>query len=548
MQPTNIHTLPGDNILRVIVDHLEDSHVVNLGMTCKRLRELVSYRVFHTIRFSNDARISDSALAAAQKHGTHTKVLHFVGYASEEDDEVGPSEKPTNRDVLPESALRLFEASDGLLPNLETISINFDHYYGESSEHGPHGSSIFAKHESWTDVRAREAKLTMCRLWANTYKALAEINKGKTPNLIIENWSPRGVSTFQTQEWRSYLSNLESFDITIISETFEFGFTNAMQGYVEDVQGMEDFFFPHLDRVRSLKISMLWPIMPFGMRGKYHLPLPLKPTAGHLPALEHLELTNIFISPDLVDFITSHKNLRTVTLHNAHSAAAQYGECASPPHNITWHEFFDALSTALEESSNELGLSILTFTSPAPLSETEAKTGKINYKSESKAVKAVRDGLKAFPGRRLFGYGDMGEQYGDFISDVKTNRESAIAGLDQAAYEKFLGRLAANRERIVGERPAQAREVEVEEREGISVVELGQRFESMEGLGVVGTSEDVGTPLNGEVDVTVNDADRRMEDHAMDLPASTRLKKKSKGPTEQTEPRRSARLANKHAS
>jgi hypothetical protein len=454
----NMDTLPAE-ILGVIVSNLEDDDVMRLSTTCRALRARTAHRVFHTVRFSNDPRIADAALVAAKNHGVHIKVLRFVGYAGEEDDKpddgnnedlgsgevAAPSFKSVNRDILPPSAMILFEASTTLLPSLEQFSISFDHDYDYSSEFDcPHGVCMFQDSESWDMVRAREAKLTMCRLWANTYKALAG-NK-TVAGLVIENWSPRAVSTFLAPEWRAYLGRLKTLDIRITGARQAWSFTNSMEGYVKDIARMQGFFFEHLSAIQTLKVS-IWPEIPFGMHGRHHMPLPLRAT-GRMPALQHLELENVFISSDLVAFILSYKaHLRTVVLRNAQSAAAEYGECARRP--LPWCDFFDALSAGLGEDSEEddFALTQLTFTSPAPLSETEAKSGRINYKTERAAIKQVRAKLGSDPssGRRLFGYGDLHEHHGYFISDVKTNQQSAISGTDQAAWDRLAAKLAVKR-------------------------------------------------------------------------------------------------------
>ncbi|KAK4225162.1 hypothetical protein QBC38DRAFT_547031 [Podospora fimiseda] len=539
MAAVNIHTLPRDDTIKYIVKYLDDGHVINLSMSCKELREQLACHIFHTVRFSNDPKISNSALIAAQKHGHHVRVLRFVGFAGEEDDNQQSQNehpRPTNRDVLPYSALILFEANAALLPNLETIVINFDHDYGEADEYGPHGPSIFINHESLADVRQREAKLTMCRLWANTYKALAA-NKG-TPNLVIESWSPRGVSTFQTKAWKAYMRRVKSLDITIVCETLAFEFTNSLQGYGRDVGAMQQFFFQWLDLVTTLKVSMLWPVTPFGMNGKYHIPLPMR-TNGSMPVLGHLELKHVFISEDLLNLIIGHKeHLHTVVLHNAHSALAKYGECAT--RGISWKDFFDCLTMALNQEGG-LALTTFTFTSTAPLSETEAKTEKINYKSERAAIKKLRDQLQNDPSRRLFGYGDMGEISGTFIHDIKTNQDSAIAGEDQTAYERFVKRLEVNRQRISNtKQPMQCEKGQAE------ITQLVQCFETMEGLGAVihNTDAPISQTVGRMKGYREPGASRKKHDSTPSSSNGTMSLTDSRSP-EDTGLRRSARLANK---
>ena len=491
----NIDTLPAE-ILEAIVWRLEDDNAMKLSTVCRTLRARTAHRVFHTVRFSNDPRIADAALVAAKNHGIHIKVLRFVGYAGEEDDDlddpddhdefddlddekgndkdlgpglsqvVAPRSKLANRDILPPSALILFEASTTLLPSLEQFSIRFDHDYDYSREFNcPHGACMFEESETWGMVHEREAKLTMCRLWANTYRALAG-NKTAT-GLVIENWSPRGVSTFQTAEWRAYLGRLKTLDIRITGARQAWSFSNSMRGYVQDIAKMQGLFFEHLKTLQTLKLS-IWPEIPFGMHGTHHMPLPIRAT-GRMPALQHIELENVFISSALVAFILGYKaHLRTVVLRNAQSAAAEYGECAMRP--LSWSDFFDALSTGLmgeekeEEQRESSTLTQLTFTSRAPLSETEAKSGKINSKSERAAIKQVRKELRSDSRRRLFGYGDLQEYHGYFVHDVKTNQQSAISGTDQAAWDRLATKLDAKRGHVISPQAAAAAAAEAEKK------------------------------------------------------------------------------------
>jgi hypothetical protein len=569
----NINTLPAE-IVEAIVSRLEDDDVMRLSTTCRKLRARTAHRVFHTVRFSNDPHIADAALVAVQSYGTHTKVLRFVGYAGEEDDDLddvddengsdkdlepGPSQvvapqlKPRNRDILPPSALILFEASTTLLPSLQQFSIRFDHDYDYSMEFNcPHGACMFEESETWDMIHAREAKLTMCRLWANTYKALAG-NKTAT-GLIIENWSPRGVSTFQTAEWRAYLGQLKTLDIRITGARQAWSFSNSMRGYVNDIAKMQGLFFEHLKTLQTLKLS-IWPETPFGMHGTHHMPLPIRAT-GRMPALQHLQLENIFISSDLVVFILGYKaHLRTIVLRNAQSAAAEYGECASQP--LAWSDFFDALSTGLGGKEKEEGkeedyaLSQLVITSAAPLSETEAKTGKINYKTERAAIKQVREELRSDSRRRLFGYGDFHEHHGYFIHDVKTNQQSAISGTDQAAWDRLAAKLDAKRGYVISPQAAAAAEADNKKKEMASERDLAvpESKATKKGRGAGSGKKSAATLVDSAVDgagagATKLEAGPAEAGATVDIAIrTTRSRKRQAGDAQEVQPRRSGRIA-----
>ncbi|PMB64702.1 hypothetical protein BM221_009542 [Beauveria bassiana] len=88
-----------------IVEQLCHRDLIRLSSTCKTYRAHLAPFVFHTIRFGNDERTSNSALAAAKTHGDHVRRLCFTYWAEPESD-IEPGEKPPvlkSRALLPPS-------------------------------------------------------------------------------------------------------------------------------------------------------------------------------------------------------------------------------------------------------------------------------------------------------------------------------------------------------------------------------------------------------------------------------------------------------------
>ncbi|EAQ83084.1 predicted protein [Chaetomium globosum CBS 148.51] len=78
----NIDTLPAE-IIEAIISRLDDGDVMKLSTICKALRARTAHRVFHTIRFSNDPRIGDAALAAGRLKVSAAVTLEEVAAAFE---------------------------------------------------------------------------------------------------------------------------------------------------------------------------------------------------------------------------------------------------------------------------------------------------------------------------------------------------------------------------------------------------------------------------------------------------------------------------------
>ncbi|KAK4458439.1 hypothetical protein QBC42DRAFT_314716 [Cladorrhinum samala] len=478
--PPNITTLPLE-ILTAIVDLLlalsngDKTDVIALSKTCKTLRHRLSPVLFHTLCFSNSLRASSLALLAAETHGQHIKVLRFVGHS---DHNLG---EPGYRcEILPTSARALFSqtARDGRvsisplrLPNLEKISIYFAHDYdkvrGRNSPIG--GKAIFENDEEqggagasrsrscWERVAEREERIpSVCGLWRNTYEALASAPRVR--ELVIENWSPRGVSVFASREWKEFLGKLERLEVRLaVSEPDKSrdGAIMGYEGYKSDVARMGEFFFQHLREVKKLEIGIGTKResddgrFMFGLAGKpyryasgtrvwkpFLVPLPFKDVGGggggggggeeggdeSMPLLEELVLRNVFLSQDLVDFIVRCKMLRKVVLENAQAFSHPWiGAITSV--SLTWEGFFDAMCVGLDKHPDS-ALSELSFTTKTPRVH-----GLVPPPSDRKTP-------------RWFGYGWVDAL---FVADARTTEESGYAGKDQAAYDRFIEKLDEKR-------------------------------------------------------------------------------------------------------
>ncbi|KAK0665201.1 hypothetical protein QBC41DRAFT_16244 [Cercophora samala] len=386
-----------------------------------------------------------------------------------------------SRDQLPPSAVALFHAArtkdqDGLFPNLETFSISFPHDYSQQADFIPLGADgMFGDLElSWGDVSRRESNFTMCRLWRNTFEEVSK-NYGIAPRkLVLENWHPRGVTTFQSQMWSAYLSKLECFEVNLMASNLNGGHADTLitqvDGYVHSVGRMDEFFFRHLTEVKELTVSMGGLGMPedsqahllFGLekgegrweRQQGHVPLPPLHNPDLMPCLEEVTLKHIFISQSIVDLIVSRRDkLKKLELVNAQAyVPPEYNGEPSDwerPAPMSWEAFFDAVCGALD-TYHDMALSELTFTSPVNMGDQELErearrhTRHTSVDSRNQMRKRVEILAGAHPERRLFGYGC---QRGCFLDDPEANARSIEEGKDMAAFSRFVGKMHEKKER-----------------------------------------------------------------------------------------------------
>ena len=354
---------------------------VRLTATCKRLREMLLSRAFETVRFSNDRRISDSALLAAHNHGIHIKKLYFLGFDPVLSNSGAPRHAVETRNhILPYSACLLFEAERGLLPNLQTFIIEFDHtqpdpmdffqsqgIFSGSTQH--HSQNLHAPY----DFPASSLQ----ELWNNTYSALA--SNSTVPHLVINNWTPTIMPRALLEpKWWAYLGRLQTFELTPadyigsrnLNTTDLLSLYSSQEATLWGVRKMDQCFFVHLCAARTIKFSgskrllvgsTMYPMggamLPFGT-------LVLKSVVS-------VELSRVFISSELIQFIRRQRDtLRNLVLNDMLADALHGGFKVDNPYSIPllWSRFFHALC-----GIQGLVLTNFQVTSICPLDKQEAR-------------------------------------------------------------------------------------------------------------------------------------------------------------------------------
>lgn len=404
-----------------IFGHLELIDQIHLSATCKAYRTQLLPEIFKTICFTNDEALSNSALAAVEAHGEYTTRIEFKCYARSDDELKTPA--------LPAAASKVLNGH--LTRNLRTVQLEFDLDFNDDKvwDDNPNTESwsiyLFDAIEDADYVREKEQSWQWRALMKETWQALAPNNYVR--ELIIDKFIPKWTSTFYTDEFRLFLSRLESATFNIFGMDNGAGWKlNTTWGYIDFLSTLDTSFFHHMRRLKHLHIQASDPL---GLEGFHYIPLALQPI--DLPVLESLKLENCFISPELVSFIQGHaKVLRSLDVNGCFGGE---GNMAANP--ISWAKFFDEIYRA-EPSLVELNAR----GREVPLSSDEQRT----YYANEEEVQDIYQKLRSNSKLKLFGYKYIDDKYGMAIESWEDNVGQFNSGNDQRAHDRLMGLVEVN--------------------------------------------------------------------------------------------------------
>lgn len=415
----------------LVLRYLDHGDKIRMSSTCKAYRAQLVPDIFRTIRFTNDADIALSALAAVEAYGACTTRIEFTC-------ESGPEDKSTAATLVP-AASKLLNGS--LTPNLHTISIKFvfDFNGEEGWDNNPYSqmdSSIYVFECVETEEYARksEEKFIWRAVMNETWQAVS-INE-YARELIIDDLIPKWTSAFRTDEFRQFLSRIESATFNIFGMESGAGWqVNTVRGYVDFLSHLDEHFLHHMKKLKNLHIKASDPI---GLEGRFHIPLALK--ASDLPALESLKLENCFVGRELSSFVQGHtQGLKTLDIKECISGGDGFGMAEN---SMYWAKFFDDIYIA-----KPMLTGLIVGDGLAPLTTEEEFNLPPDPAADHQLIQDIRQRMKTNPSMKVFGYGSLDDKYGMFFLDADLNVEEFLKGTDQRAYDRLMGLVHENNAR-----------------------------------------------------------------------------------------------------
>lgn len=243
------------------------------------------------------------------------------------------------------------------------------------------------------------------------------------------------VSIFSHIVFHDFLSHFKQFSLSIYSQSLDEEYTSSVTDEYPKLTGkLDEYFFNHLAKLTTLSIKAPR-AAPLGLEGLNHAPLTLR--ADQMPLLTTLYLDYIFASPELIDFLVSHKNtLETLTLRNCYTSL-NYDCIGHFAHDgICWSKFFTSLSAACPARLHGFELAGSDLLLPRKR-EFDNKVGEL--------VRAI---LQQESEKTLFPYASLDEDTRQLFYDAKETFKVFLKGEDQRSWDRLIGLMEENANKI----------------------------------------------------------------------------------------------------
>lgn len=406
-----------------------DSNLVNWSCTSSYFRDLLAPYIFESVKLQNNDKSGSSLLDLSKsRYNELVKEVHFVGSAPGDARRSNEGYRDTVA-IFPEGVNALL-SNLRVFPNLETLSIRFDYLFNDYSEW----------EESDEEVKKAEEEYAWRALMAKTYEALIRNEIIGLKALEIEDLVPRKVSTFTSQPFRTFLSRLERFSLSIYGEDNGAGWMINTHYYYDAMMAkLDEYFFNHLASATAFALKAPEE-GPLGLEGMNHIRLAFR--KGQMPLLKTLDLEYIFVCPELIEFLLDHvQTLEHLSMQNCSSSINGLAE-----DEIHWKQLLNALADANPERLSHLQITNMTENSETgiPLTYDQALGKEEDEEEVSGEVEEARRILQADPNRRLFAHTNLDDKYGMLDHDEEENLASFQQGEDQASYERLMRIVNAN--------------------------------------------------------------------------------------------------------
>ncbi|KAI0156027.1 hypothetical protein BJ166DRAFT_349249 [Pestalotiopsis sp. NC0098] len=481
MAPTRLESLPLE-LLSSIGAFLPQAGCINLSSTNSYFRSVLAPLGFHAVELTNNPDNDwESLRRLANNYGQHVRKLRFVGNLYEDtrgdgchpavagngntsdEPQDAPSLVATIGDGLLLSSLRfaplpriIHEALRGtLFPAADTYVVTFKFEFldlldeGHPWEHvwGGPAELIFeemSNKEAYNE--SDEARYPWRALMAWVWRLLSQNMNVKT--LVAKDLLPKPTTPFFSQQWFDFLARLDRLEISMWAEdNGDTWICHREPGYSDFIELLGQYFFQHATHAQSLVLEA-HPECPFGHHADaIDIRLPLE--SGQLPELRHLELRNLYISPELVHFVCQENSkLARLVLRNCHANTRSVwhdprllgtGEIYD---YYQWALFFDGLTA---NDNNTLSSFVVQYDKLVSMRRPEPIVAHVNNCESSRRMTELEVSYQA-PGAIVFDYGQGSDRHDEgFLQDFERNHDHFTQGHDLAAFQSLAARIELNK-------------------------------------------------------------------------------------------------------
>lgn len=425
-----------------ILDLLDLQDLAHLSSTCHGLRAVVAPRLFRSIVLTDNVRVADSACLAAGRYGAFVRrlkmVVGFLGCTDPAcdcflDTEACYAVANPDGGGIPASAEALLAGLEGALPALESITVEFPARY-------KHAGMLYGDNWDNRDPQLVQMRNNVAIVVRAVTTALARNTRVGCLSLVnyppLDPLGEHRASPSHKDAWERLLGQLAGFHLSLFGDVYRESGAEEMlasSDYRNFLQQLRSFFFGHLRSVRRLAIccsqhAPLGGILRAGSKANFCCALELDPDA--MPFLEHLELANMFLGPELSRFLVERaERPMSLSLTSLKADDVEFGQ------GYTWERFFDQLV-----ESRVFIWRLEWAPSSAPLERPW-------WGPETTVSKPAQEIVARDPNRRALPYTWGQWRVPCFGDDVHRNIRSIVEGADQEAYNRFVHLVECNGKR-----------------------------------------------------------------------------------------------------
>ncbi|KAM0546239.1 hypothetical protein ACHAPJ_010922 [Fusarium lateritium] len=294
---------------------------------------------------------------------------------------------------------------------------------------------VFAESEDWDRVHRREGKYfwrAQCTEVWNEIAANPNINSLRISNLL-----PKNSSAWLTNEWKDFLGRLKDLDVSVFGADNGAGWkAHKMPGFYDFITTLPELMMQHASNVTRLRLEANEEGLLGSTSEVHDVPLPLE--NGNMPSLRILQLENIMLGNEVLDFIRHHANtLQEIHLRNC--------MCDRSEHDPSWSDLWKLIrevTTAVTEVSFIQGKT-------PPLARGEEYGDSVPTREDSDAGKKVRKQLAEDKSLVLWRYVYVDDKYGMIFEQYEDNIECFEQGNDQLEYTRLLDELSERRQKAL---------------------------------------------------------------------------------------------------
>ena len=281
------------------------------------------------------------------------------------------------------------------------------------------------------------------KLIAKSYEAIAQNSVPCIKVLEIRRLILKEVSTFNSQAFHDFLGTVERFELSLFGYDDDTRYSiNVLDGYRDFVPRLDYFFLNHLKSTTHLSITAHW-TGPLGLEGKPHARLAL--SAHQMPLLKSLDLTNIFVCPELVRFLVRHLDtLEKVSLRGCYCDTSRRYE-----NGVRWDALLGSL---LDAKPHKLRLFAITPSHETLDDHNRDCDHRLCFKCLDEYYNDIdqtfgrtsQEGLQ----RKKLGYATLHPEHGTMKFDRNLFIKSFALDSDQEAYDRLMRIVNGNASRL----------------------------------------------------------------------------------------------------